>query len=185
MTGPNVDLAYAVLDHIDAHPEEWDQGVYIGKAECGTVACFAGRAILLSLSESALRFTASGRRLRLGLVDQECTGVVDEDGDNTFPREMAERLLGISSWLDEGTYWERDLFDHSNTREDLGRLVEEIFGPRPVDWDKPLEPVMGMPESGCDCSHDGGHGLSPWPDRARGHAVDCPAYVPPNAGGAS
>lgn len=30
------------MDHINAHPEEWDQGVWV----CGTTACIAGRIIL-------------------------------------------------------------------------------------------------------------------------------------------
>ena len=38
----------------------------------------------------------------------------------------AAELLGINRW-DEGD----DLFDICNTREALGRLVAEIFGPRP------------------------------------------------------
>jgi hypothetical protein len=41
------DLAYAALDYIREHPEEWDQDSYFDS--CGTVACFAGRAILLAL----------------------------------------------------------------------------------------------------------------------------------------
>src|SRR5216684_483905 len=38
------DLAYAALDHIREHMEEWDQESYF----CGTTACFAGRVILLA-----------------------------------------------------------------------------------------------------------------------------------------
>jgi hypothetical protein len=33
------DLAYATLDYIRDHPEEWDQGHY----RCGSTACFIGR----------------------------------------------------------------------------------------------------------------------------------------------
>ena len=40
-SAPNAELAYRVLDHIDANPQQWDQGRWIGQAECGTVACFA------------------------------------------------------------------------------------------------------------------------------------------------
>src|SRR5260370_36413590 len=39
------ELAYAVLDHIREHPEEWDQESYF----CGSTACFAGRTVLLAL----------------------------------------------------------------------------------------------------------------------------------------
>jgi len=38
------ELAYATLDYIREHPEEWDQDYYI----CETSACFAGRACLLA-----------------------------------------------------------------------------------------------------------------------------------------
>lgn len=128
---PNAELAYRILDHIDAHPEEWDQGVYIGKTDCGTVACFAGRAILLSLPEADVDFQSSGRRLPRGMVLQESGGVRDENGLLVSSRVMAERLLGVSSLVRECEEDEEDLFDQHNTREDLGRLVAEIFGPRP------------------------------------------------------
>lgn len=38
------DLAYATLDYIREHPEEWDQRFYF----CESQACFAGRAIILA-----------------------------------------------------------------------------------------------------------------------------------------
>lgn len=38
------ELANAVLDYIQEHPEEWDQKNFF----CGTTACFGGRAILLA-----------------------------------------------------------------------------------------------------------------------------------------
>jgi hypothetical protein len=181
-TKPNAELAYRVLDHIDAHPEQWNQSLYIGKAECGTVACFAGWTVLLS-----------GATPKFYGVYEGSTAAAALGGLHHVVPELAEELLGASRWVETFVDGEpdMDLFDQDNSREDLGRLVAEIFGPRPVDWDKPLTPVMGVPASGCDCSHDGGHGLSPWPDRARGHAEDCPAYrspvddVPPNAGSTS
>ena len=44
MTLRGDDLAYATLDYIREHPEEWDQDSYFG----GATACFAGRAVLLA-----------------------------------------------------------------------------------------------------------------------------------------
>lgn len=38
MTTPNAELAYRVLDHIDAHPESWIQKTWW----CGSGGCFAG-----------------------------------------------------------------------------------------------------------------------------------------------
>lgn len=34
------------MDHIEAHPEEWYQGSWIVRNECGTTACLAGRIVL-------------------------------------------------------------------------------------------------------------------------------------------
>ncbi len=39
------DLAYATLDYIREHPEEWDQA----HTWCGSTACFIGWAIVLAL----------------------------------------------------------------------------------------------------------------------------------------
>lgn len=39
------DLAYATLDYIRGHPDEWDQDVGV----CGSAACFVGRAVMLGL----------------------------------------------------------------------------------------------------------------------------------------
>jgi hypothetical protein len=112
LTTPNSELAYQVLDHIDAHPELWRQDVYIGKAECGTVACFAGWACLLSGDKP--KFWGQD----WATVELVSAGMV---------ADRAQELLRADRHADEGT----DLFDQYNTREDLGRLVAEIFGPRP------------------------------------------------------
>jgi hypothetical protein len=109
VTAPNAELAYRVLDHIDAHPETWDQSVW----DCGTVACFAGWAVRLSGGTSA----------------------DDPDSPDYTPRQAA-RLLGFDDREEMDaitdaageTDW---LFACNNTREDLGRMVAEIFGPRP------------------------------------------------------
>lgn len=113
---PNAQLAYMVLDHIDAHPEQWQQGQWIGNAECGTVGCFAGWAVLLS-----------GGHLdsESGLV----TGLEGMDGLEVW--EASDALLNIGpDYLND-----RDLpdpYDGLRNRESLGQAVAEIFGPRPV-----------------------------------------------------
>jgi hypothetical protein len=112
---PNAELAYRVLDHIDAHPETWSQRHW-----CGTYQCFAGWAVELS-----------GERAD---ADQSINGVHVSD--------RAAQLLGFRSTDDLDNYtWtvhvenggdcDEELFGALNTREDLGRLVAEIFGPRP------------------------------------------------------
>jgi hypothetical protein len=117
VTTPNAELAYKVLDHIDAHPETWYQGQWIAKAECGTVACFAGWTCLLS----GEKFSSDGP---LGVMLRSGTPVPDR----------AEDLLRTSRFVVsfvDGELEEEDLFQEYNTREDLARIVEEIFGPRP------------------------------------------------------
>jgi hypothetical protein len=123
MTTPNAELAYKVLDHIDADPEGFHQGVWIAKATCGTVACFAGWTCVLSGDEPDFdeddEFEAS----------EVWTGP-----SGLFARvpDRAARLLGIEpDGGPEGVGGYR-IFSAKNTREDLGRLVAEIFGPRPA-----------------------------------------------------
>jgi hypothetical protein len=120
VTAPNAELAYKVLDQIDAYPDRWKQGLYIGEAKCGTVGCFAGWAVLLSGAKPVYDAYSGGQ-----------TDIVEVDGQKLMVREYAEELLGASRYIDEYMEDEEDLFDGSNSREDLGRLVAEIFGPRP------------------------------------------------------
>jgi hypothetical protein len=113
---PNIELAYKALDHIDAHPEQWDQGIWIIESECGTVGCFAGWAVLLAGGTVGL--TA-------GRYDPVVTGG-PEGIVGLIVDDAAEVLLRSDCIAGN-----RDLFDPHNTRGDLGRLVAEIFGPRP------------------------------------------------------
>lgn len=117
MTTPNAELAYAVLDQIDAHPEQWFQGLWIGRDECGTSGCFAGWTCLLSGDVPAFEHG-----------DEEDTEYVAIDGTLRYIPLRAAELLGIEYRVG---YIYDTLFDPSNKRDDLGRLVSEIFGPRP------------------------------------------------------
>lgn len=109
MTTPNAELAYRVLDHIDARPETWEQATW----DCGTAACFAGWAVRLSGG------TAYGSKVVAGPPE-----LIGEHVEYA-----AYRVLGICEFHGpDANDW---LFDPDNTREDLGRLVEAIFGPRP------------------------------------------------------
>lgn len=114
MTAPNAALAYRILDHIDAHPKSWNQGWWFTVTECGTAACFAGWACTLSgdspeIRDTGLYFstvhTAEGRYADAPVRAAELLGITHDQADNLF-----------ADW---------------NTRHDLGRLVAEIFGPRP------------------------------------------------------
>lgn len=122
MSTPNAALAYLTLDHIDAHPESWDQRRWW----CGTSGCFAGWTVTLSGKTVVL-----GGYVRIGPGPDDIAHV----------SQLAAQLLGFDDqWtLDETAFDilgqpdddEYALFSSDNTREDLGRIVEAVFGPRP------------------------------------------------------
>lgn len=122
MTTPNAELAYRVLDQIDAHPEQWQQLSWISRPagdDCGTAGCFAGWTCMLSGDKPCWEFADS---------EETVTVIVEGQGnslDGMLVGMRAVELLGIT------TDQKHDLFHELNTREDLGRLVAEIFGPRP------------------------------------------------------
>lgn len=109
---PNAALAYKVLDHIDGRPELWNQGLWVGESDCGTVACFAGWAVLLS-----------GCRVNADSV------VIDGPPElvNLDVDQAADRLLGLDFRV-----LDRDPYDGLLRRDELGEIVAEIFGPRPA-----------------------------------------------------
>jgi len=108
-TKPNAELAYRVLDHIDANPKSWDQGVWW----CGTSGCFAGWTCALS-GEQPERDYANG----IYVPERAAQLLGFETRDDM---DVVTDVAGEQSWL----------FSPDNTREDLGRMVAEIFGPRP------------------------------------------------------
>jgi hypothetical protein len=119
MAEPNAALAYTVLDHIDAHPETWNQLRW----RCGTTACFAGWVVALGGGEI--------REAQTGSDAVVISGPANIVG--LHPASAALLLLGIEDdyfWDDEdddrgGLFW------GGNGRAELGRGVAAIFGPRP------------------------------------------------------
>jgi hypothetical protein len=90
---PNAELAYRVLDHIDAHPQNWEQGRWIGQEECGTVACFAGWAVLLSDLPVRDEFVwIEGEDRHVAEVAEELLGIADLPADHAVRAYAAERL---------------------------------------------------------------------------------------------
>lgn len=121
MTAPNAELAYRVLDHIDAHPESWNQGTW----DCGTAACFAGWAVRLSggVADTDENSDTDGTVIEgpshlVGLTIQDAA--IEVLGDGGWTPSTVD--VGEADWL----------FSAANDRADLGRLVAEIFGPRPA-----------------------------------------------------
>lgn len=141
---PNAELAYAVLDHIDAHPEQHDQSRWFQKTTCGTTGCFAGWAVVLAGHH--VEFDPEPYRDGIQRYD-----TIDGDRMRTVQWVAEEdlRIAGLEvpcqtcpdcGYLDDAT---EALFCANNTREDLGRLVEQIFGPRPE---------VGLYGTGCRCN---------------------------------
>lgn len=162
---PNAELAYRVLDAIDADPKSWDQGTWASRAGCGTSACFAGWTCILS-----------GDTPKFWPDEADAEYVYTGDEERWIPARAADLLHVNQSLVFDhlGTIGERRLFDSGNTREDLGRLVEEIFGPRPAqlppgEWQ--VCPTCGDPlTTGC---------------RPADGVCVVDDDVPPNAGSAS
>lgn len=114
---PNAALAYAVLDHIKANPDEWNQEIWA----CGTKGCFAGWATVLGNPTAAVHFP-SWLETRLHRSRRQQVYI---DGFRESVRKTAIRLLGIREY-------EADLlFAAHNTYGDLEHYVTLLFGPRP------------------------------------------------------
>lgn len=54
----NIELMTKVRDHVVAHPEQHNQGMWAEKTECGTTACAAGWTLLLGNPEVAREYAA-------------------------------------------------------------------------------------------------------------------------------
>jgi len=98
-------LVEETLDHVEAHPEAWDQGTYGRRTPCGFRACFAGTLLVRS---GRYRFdhhfvdATTGARVSAGDAFQELLGLtLDQrcaiagwDGDDpTALRAQVYRVL--------------------------------------------------------------------------------------------
>lgn len=98
----NTELLEVVMQHIEDHPDKHDQGDYV--RDCGTVACFAGWACLLSGWQYVSTYPA-----RVG----------DGKHEKSIPA-LAIELLGLTE--DESEI----LFDDNNTRPALRLMVKDL-----------------------------------------------------------
>jgi hypothetical protein len=109
---PNLPLLRKVLDHIDAHPEEWDQEVYgtlTDASPCGTAFCVAGHALNM-----VGRFT---------LGNHPNGGTMMLDGRAALGAEVGDAaadLLGLTEAE------RRALFSMFNSRESVQYAAERI-----------------------------------------------------------
>jgi hypothetical protein len=101
---PNIPLLRKTLDHIKAHPQEWDQQTW----HCGTAMCFAGHAAMLDGGAEWLH------------PSDMCEHVADAEGRVTSVATYARRALG----LDECQA--ATLFAPDNDLDDLEEIIGEI-----------------------------------------------------------
>lgn len=106
----NVALLRKTLEHITAHPKEWDQGAWAvrassGRRSCGTAYCLAGTALVLDghrikweagQRESAYltdgRYIADAARELLGLDEHEAAELFSGDNSLRHLWECASHL---------------------------------------------------------------------------------------------
>jgi hypothetical protein len=117
MSTPNVSLLRKTVEHITAHPEAWDQYVYI----CGTAACFAGRAVLIDGGRVVL--AKNGVPYLAAREDDPADAVmVDKCAEPVVGvRRRARRILGLD------TKQALRLFMPTNTVSSLLVQVDELI----------------------------------------------------------
>jgi hypothetical protein len=119
-------LLDAAIDHIEKHPEEWDQSQW----RCKTGMCLAGHIVILAGGK-----WAHPERPESFLLVQE-PGERSDIGDGKVRASVrAERLLGAGARFpdcngncDDGDGSEcRDLFDSNNTLDDIKGMRNELY----------------------------------------------------------
>jgi hypothetical protein len=123
----NLDLLERTMAHIEAHPEQHDQGSWINA--CGTTFCFAGHAALLAGASKPLSENGFGNGWFVDTVTSTSRALssywdVDEDG----VREFARRSLGLSE--DEADV----LFNGGRDINELRAIVNALKDNASVIW---------------------------------------------------
>jgi hypothetical protein len=129
---PNVELLKRTLQHIEDHPESWDQTAWVTPEDfrtddgCGTAYCFAGWAVELSgvtpTSGASLPLAALSTDVQERLNPWMIWG--DGAEKRTNIESAAAALLDIDRWNGDDPH----LFDGNNTLNDLRRFVAELCG---------------------------------------------------------
>ncbi len=104
----NHDEIAAIIAHIEAHPEEWDQRHWAIRTDCGTTFCFAGWACVRAGDQFRWGRSFEGPRLSFAM---------ELVSDETI-HYRAEKVLGLS---DDQAY---ELFAANNTLDDLKRIAQ-------------------------------------------------------------
>jgi hypothetical protein len=118
----NYPLLRKTLEHIEAHPEEHDQGTWGLETQCGTTMCFAGQAVVLD------GLSPIWTNLIQGPADErQMISVVMKDGTLHSVYDGAQRILGLSNGEAEA------LFMDCMTLEDVRVLVAELLAEEGAD----------------------------------------------------
>lgn len=102
----NVPLLRKTLEHITEHRQEWYQGAWAIRTECGTAYCLAGHAVVLS-----------GHEIRVPEGEYQL-GYATASGE--YVSEVAMEELGLTEWEAER------LFAEHNTLPTLWALAEDF-----------------------------------------------------------
>jgi hypothetical protein len=106
----NVPLLRKSLEHITAHPEEWDQKVWAKRTDCGTACCLAGTALAIQGYEFEWSFGAFSREAfatadgeNIGDTAQEELGLTDDEADALFSETNSlSRLWALANDYTDG-----------------------------------------------------------------------------------
>lgn len=149
----NIPLLQKALDHIEAHPEEWDQRHWGLSTSCGTVACLAGHITLADGWTPVLDKDITdqhGNKAWAGVFKEgESHRWVDPDTQQPYEvvDQVAMDVLGIeeadwAGWIGSGKGY---LFGSEQAREDVWRIANAMTGGQltlPMDLQE--EPVAGF-----------------------------------------
>lgn len=122
----DVPILRKALEHITAHPDEWEQKRWATKTLCGTSCCLAGTIL-----------AQQGYNFVFPEGDWDTEYVTKDDGPAEYiPRVAAKELLGrpIIYWNNDGGDSDGDpeffrvseLWQGSNTLSDLWRQASEL-----------------------------------------------------------
>jgi hypothetical protein len=111
----NIALMRRVLEHIETHPETWDQKFW----RCGSAMCFAGHAAFFAGAE-----WAHPEFDNLDASYDRYDDVITPDGRIMHVSDFASEMLGLNRKLLPGAWvWSDEMFDAENSLGDLKRLV--------------------------------------------------------------
>lgn len=105
MPTPDVELAERVLEQIETHPEQWRQGLWALRTDCGTAYCFAGWAVKLGLPQAEFLFGTAT------YTDAQAVYVhVPGEGAGSIQAYAAE-ALGLGPDAADALFWGENTLD--------------------------------------------------------------------------